>query len=47
MKVICISQCQKNRKTLYIVGRTYDIDENMFKKNKEFFKKYEKKSKKE
>ena len=47
MKVKCIQQCQKDRKILYLVGKTYDIDEDMFKKNTEFFEKEEKKSKKE
>lgn len=39
MKVVCISTCQKDRKTVYVVGKEYDIPENMYKKNKEFFKK--------
>ena len=46
MKVICTSQCQKDRKTLYEVGKTYDIEEDMFNKNTEFFKKDEKEEKK-
>ena len=39
MKVICISTCQKNRKTIYIIGQEYDIPTAMYKKNKQFFKK--------
>lgn len=39
MKVICISTCQKDRKTIYKVGKEYDIPEKMYKKNKQFFNK--------
>ena len=41
MKVICISTCQKDRKTVYKVGKEYDIPDEMYKKNKAFFKKAE------
>lgn len=37
MKVKCIKQCQKDRKIIYKVGNTYDIDEKMYQKNTEFF----------
>ena len=43
MKVICISACQKDRKTAYKVGKEYDIPEEMYRKNKAFFKKAENK----
>ena len=39
MKVICISTCQKDRKAVYKSGKEYDIPENMYKNNKNFFKK--------
>lgn len=42
MKVICINQCQKDRKVLYKEGSEYDIDEEMYKKNTEYFKPAEK-----
>lgn len=45
MKVKCISQCQKDRKTIYKVGNTYEIEEKMYQKNKEFFKSIEKEEK--
>lgn len=46
MKVICTNTCQKGRKTMYRAGREYDIPEEMYKKNKAFFKKAENKNKK-
>ena len=46
MKVICTSTCQKGRKTVYQAGKKYDIPEEMFKKNKAFFKKAENKAEK-
>lgn len=42
MKVICISACQKDRKTVYKVGKAYDITEEMYRKNKTFFKRADK-----
>lgn len=39
MKVICVCTCQKDRKTVYQVGKEYDIPEEMYRKNKAFFKK--------
>lgn len=42
MKVICINQCQKDRKILFKNGNEYDIEEEMFEKNKEYFKPVEK-----
>ena len=44
MKVICTLTCQKDRKTVYQVGKEYDIPEEMFRKNKAFFKKAENKA---
>lgn len=46
MKVICISTCQKDRKTVYYQGKEYDIPDEMYRKNKAFFKKAENKAKK-
>ena len=46
MKVICICTCQKDRKTVYKVGKTYDISEEMYIKNTAFFKIAERKNKK-
>ena len=46
MKVICTNTCQKDRKTVYKVGKEYDIPEDMYRKNKSFFKKAEKKAEK-
>lgn len=46
MKVICIGTCQKDRKTVYQVGKEYDITEEMYKKNKAFFKKADNKTEK-
>lgn len=45
MKVICIKTCQKDRKTIYEAEKEYDIPEEMYKKNKAFFKKVGKKEK--
>lgn len=42
MKVICINQCQKDRKILYKKGNQYDIEEEMYKKNTEYFSPAEK-----
>ena len=39
MKVVCINTCQKDRKTVFVVSKEYDIPEEMYKKNKTFFKK--------
>lgn len=39
MKVVCISTCQKDRKAVYISGKEYDIPEELYRKNKGFFKK--------
>lgn len=47
MKVICISACQKERKTVYKVGKAYDIPEEMYRKNKAFFKRADKTTKNE
>lgn len=46
MKVICINTCQKDRKTVYQVGKEYDVTDEMYRKNKAFFKKVENKAKK-
>lgn len=46
MKVICTNTCQKDRKIVYQVGKVYDIPEEMFRKNKAFFKKAENKAEK-
>lgn len=46
MKVKCISQCQKDRKTIYKAGVTYEIEDKMYQKNKEFFELIEKEDKK-
>ena len=46
MKVICTNTCQKDRKTVYQIGKEYDIPEEMFRKNKAFFKKAETKAEK-
>ena len=46
MKVICISTCQKDRKTVYQVGKEYDIPEDVYRKNKAFFKKADNKAEK-
>ena len=43
MKVICITTCQKDRKTVYKSGKEYDIPEDVYKKNKAYFKKVGKK----
>lgn len=47
MKVICISQCQTDRKIVYEIGKEYDIPEELYRKNKAFFEKAEKKNKSE
>ena len=39
MKVRCKTQCQKDRKILFKVNEEYDIDKEMYQKNKEFFEK--------
>lgn len=39
MKVICIKSCQYQRKKRFIAGKEYEIDEALYKKNKEYFKK--------
>ena len=44
MKVICISACQKDRKTVYKVGKAYDIPEEMYRNNKTFFKRADNKT---
>ena len=33
MKVKCISQCQKDRKEIFVAGEIYDISEEMYNKN--------------
>ena len=38
MKVKCISQCQRDRKIIYIEGNIYDIEQEIYEKNKNFFK---------
>lgn len=45
MKVICIATCQKDRKIIYKVGKEYEISEDVYKKNKAYFKKVGKKEK--
>ena len=45
MEVICIKTCQKDRKTIYEAEKEYVIPEEMYKKNKAFFKKVGKKDK--
>lgn len=42
MKVICTSTCQKDRKVVYVAGKEYDIPEELYKNNKDFFKKVNK-----
>lgn len=42
MQVICINQCQKDRKILYEKGNKYDIEEEIYKRNIEYFKPVEK-----
>ena len=44
MKVICTNTCQKGRKTMYRAGKEYDIPDDMYRKNKVFFKRVEKKT---
>lgn len=39
MKVKCISQCQKDRKEIFVAGEIYDISEEMYNKNTEYFEK--------
>lgn len=39
MKVKCISQCQTDRKTIYEVGKVYDIEESLYNANKNRFEK--------
>ena len=46
MKVICTSTCQKDRKTVFKAGKEYDIPEDMYRKNKAFFKKVDNKAEK-
>ena len=45
MKVICINTCQIDRKIIFENGKEYDIPNDVYKKNKTFFKKTGKKDK--
>lgn len=47
MKVKCISQCQKNRKILYKVGKIYEIDKDMYRRNTTFFEEIKEEKNKE
>lgn len=45
MKAKCISQCQKDRKVLFEVGKIYDVDEEFYKNNIDRFEKIPSKTK--
>ncbi len=39
IKVVCISACQIDRKTIYKEGIEYEIEKDFFNKNQEYFRK--------